>query len=287
MSKLKFITSALVIVLFFQSCATIIHGSSQEVEISSKPSNAKVIIDGNTVGSTPVAVNLKRKNSYKIRVSLDGYRQHNAELVSTFSFWTLGNFITFPPGIIIDFVTGGSNGLTPDKISVELNKTLFKINDKIIWVKPTQNILSDINSTGINSDYTIVVLHNGTSDPILESIYDLKQKYELIFQDLKWSDSVNDLERLRSDRPKMNFLANSNNTKLAIAYLNEYPQRVNKIIFRGENPPNLDYEPKEDKALPITKEQLVESAEYGKLDEVQYLLDSGLDPNHPSKPLQF
>ena len=51
-------------ILFLSSCATIISGSRQNVEITSEPSSAKVYINEIEIGQTPVQKNLKRNQSH-------------------------------------------------------------------------------------------------------------------------------------------------------------------------------------------------------------------------------
>jgi len=41
-------------------CASIVKGTTQAVPISSDPSGADVLVDGNLVGTTPTTVELKR-----------------------------------------------------------------------------------------------------------------------------------------------------------------------------------------------------------------------------------
>jgi len=45
-------------------CATIIHGSSQDIDISSAPDQAEVWIDGARMGTTPTKVSLKRNGTF-------------------------------------------------------------------------------------------------------------------------------------------------------------------------------------------------------------------------------
>lgn len=54
-------------------CATIIKGSSQVVTVTSEPSNADVLIDGNNMGKTPLSVNLKKNTYSSITVKKSGY----------------------------------------------------------------------------------------------------------------------------------------------------------------------------------------------------------------------
>lgn len=122
MKKLTLITSALAIIFIFQSCATIMHGSKQEVGISSSPSNAKVIIDGKAMGTTPVVTKLKRKDSHMVQIKLDGFHTYETTLTRSVSGWVWGNIVFGGLiGLGVDAITGGLYKLTPKQISAELN----------------------------------------------------------------------------------------------------------------------------------------------------------------------
>jgi hypothetical protein len=72
----------LIVVLFvFSGCATIMHGSYHQIEVSSSPSGAKVRIDDNEVGITPLSVKVKRSKDHIISIGIAGYEE--AELKVT------------------------------------------------------------------------------------------------------------------------------------------------------------------------------------------------------------
>ena len=60
--------------LVISACATIMHGSKQDVTFTSTPSNAKVLVDSMEVGHTPVVANLERKPRHVVRIELEGYQ---------------------------------------------------------------------------------------------------------------------------------------------------------------------------------------------------------------------
>ena len=68
-----------IFILFFYSCATIIEGPSQKVNINSEPLGAKVFIDSKFSGLlTPCIISLKRKiNSPTIRLEKEGFESLN------------------------------------------------------------------------------------------------------------------------------------------------------------------------------------------------------------------
>ncbi len=75
----------LFISLSFTSCATVINGKSQEVVIESVPAGAKVIQDGQEIGTTPCTVEVIRKQDHTISLLKDGHYQHDVELTRSLS----------------------------------------------------------------------------------------------------------------------------------------------------------------------------------------------------------
>lgn len=53
-------------------CATIMHGTTQQVAVSSSPTGAKMAVNGMDRGVTPVIADLKRKDNHVIRVTMEG-----------------------------------------------------------------------------------------------------------------------------------------------------------------------------------------------------------------------
>lgn len=123
MKKFPLIITALVITLILQSCATIMHRSRQEVGINSSPSNAKVTINGQEKGNTPVIVDLKRKDTHMVGIELDGYEPYETTLTRKTSGWVWGNLVFGGlPGLAVDAIAGGLYKLTPEQISAELRE---------------------------------------------------------------------------------------------------------------------------------------------------------------------
>jgi hypothetical protein len=60
-------------VFIFQNCATIIRGTSQRIPITSNPTGAKIIVDGEEMGYAPLNLKLKRKENHIIRIEKQGY----------------------------------------------------------------------------------------------------------------------------------------------------------------------------------------------------------------------
>ncbi len=62
------------------SCATMIHGKTQVVQIQSEPAGATAFHKGKRIGTTPVQVVLERKQDHQISLVKNGYRDETVTL---------------------------------------------------------------------------------------------------------------------------------------------------------------------------------------------------------------
>jgi len=129
-------------------CASIMHGRFQTIAISSTPSECALTIDGIPFGTTPVAVDLRRKGpkedteranthlpgtmhrqpvqnpkrkTHLVRLELQGYEPFELMLNRKVSGWVWGN-IVFGGfiGWAIDAATGGLYRIDPDNVTATL-----------------------------------------------------------------------------------------------------------------------------------------------------------------------
>jgi hypothetical protein len=110
--------------LLITGCATIIHGTRQDVGISSTPTGASVSIDNLQSGTTPVFSKLRRKENHVVRISLAGYQPLDLTLTSSVSGWVWGNIaIGGLIGLAVDAISGGMYKLSPEELSATLGAT--------------------------------------------------------------------------------------------------------------------------------------------------------------------
>jgi len=111
----------LVPAMLFTSCATIIHGSKQSINISSTPAMANIWIDGMQYGQTPAVVKLARQDTHIVQIELEGYHTYQMHLTKEVSGWVFGN-IAFGGifGLAIDAITGSIYRLTPEQIHANM-----------------------------------------------------------------------------------------------------------------------------------------------------------------------
>lgn len=104
-------------------CGTIIHGTTQEIGISSTPAQADVFIDGQLVGQTPLVETLSRKNRYSISIDVEGFLPYEVVLDRKVSGWAFGNIIFGGLiGLVVDAASGGLYKLSPETIDAQLER---------------------------------------------------------------------------------------------------------------------------------------------------------------------
>jgi len=120
--------------LLIIGCATIIHGTRQNIAVSSVPSGAEVIVKGVHMGTTPAVIELKRNESNIIlRFEKEGYEPVEVALNRSVDGWIAGNIIFGGLiGLAVDFISGGAYKLSPSEVNAvlaELKKQGMNIED--------------------------------------------------------------------------------------------------------------------------------------------------------------
>lgn len=104
-------------------CASIMHGTTQDIGISSSPTNARVSVDNTPLGNTPVVAKLSRGDNHMVRIELDGYAPFEATLTKKVSGWVWGNIVFGGLiGLAVDAISGGLYNLTPEQIAGQMAK---------------------------------------------------------------------------------------------------------------------------------------------------------------------
>lgn len=126
--------------MLLSSCATIVHGTSQSISISSCPSNASIWIDGIYYGQSPMVVKLARQDNHMVNIQLEGYQPYQMFLTKQVSGWVFGNIIFGGIiGIAVDAITGGIYRLTPEQVHAEMCENTMSVSKKgelLIVLKP-------------------------------------------------------------------------------------------------------------------------------------------------------
>jgi len=103
------------------SCASIMHGTSQDIGISSSPTGAKVTIDNQQGANTPYVAKLSRKDNHIVKIDLEGYQPAELTLTKSTSGWVWGNIVFGGLiGLAVDAISGGLYNLNPEQLQATL-----------------------------------------------------------------------------------------------------------------------------------------------------------------------
>ena len=111
--------------LSLSACGTILGGSAQEINLSSRPPEATVEFDRvNRTVVTPTEVELKRKHTYELTFTKEGYSTETSVVESSLRWEILVLDVLFTGlrGVAIDAGTGAWNQLAPENVRVTLQK---------------------------------------------------------------------------------------------------------------------------------------------------------------------
>jgi len=109
------------VVLSASGCATIMQGTKQQVAISSTPTGASVRVDTTSFGTTPVTVELRRKDKHIIKITMDGYQPFELSTSRSTSGWVWGNIVFGGLiGLVVDASTGGMYKIKPEEVQATL-----------------------------------------------------------------------------------------------------------------------------------------------------------------------
>ncbi len=120
MNKILILTATILGCLSVTSCASIINGRRQNIDVSSNPVGATVS-DGVSTWTTPAKISLKRGQKHLLTLSKPGYETQAVELHRAISGAVFGNILL--GGFIgwgVDACTGAQWKLIPETVNVQL-----------------------------------------------------------------------------------------------------------------------------------------------------------------------
>jgi len=180
----KFIFLLLISVLF-SNCATIVKGGKQEVGFTSVPDGAIVIVNGRTLGKTPITTTIDRKSDQTLTFEKEGYKTLTLPFTTTINGWFWGNIAV---GGLLGSTTDGLSGavyeyapsqynitLTPTDKTIANNPETIKRNEiKSFIISGYNNIISELNYK--NGEYvkSLLEMLNVSKEKYNESVEKIK-----------------------------------------------------------------------------------------------------------------
>jgi len=103
----SFVAVLLSIAVFLAGCATLFANKTPEVRIASDPDGAKVYVNGDFMGNTPVKLQLASNKTYTIEFRKDGYQTKTYHLNNHVGGgWIVLDILGGFWPIVIDLATG-------------------------------------------------------------------------------------------------------------------------------------------------------------------------------------
>lgn len=109
--------------LLVVSCASIFKGNSSKIDLASKPTGAKVYVNGNLMGETPLHLKLESKGNYAIEFRLEGYPTKTVNVTNHVGAgWIVLDVLCGLIPVIVDAATGSWYELDQKNITAILEK---------------------------------------------------------------------------------------------------------------------------------------------------------------------
>ena len=104
-------------------CATLFKGGNEKVSFGSNPDKAKVYVNGQYMGDTPLQINLASKQSYTIEFRKDGFTSRTVIVNSNVGAgWIILDVLGGLWPIVIDAATGNWSQLDQTNVNAALEK---------------------------------------------------------------------------------------------------------------------------------------------------------------------
>jgi hypothetical protein len=109
--------------VFSGSCATVFKGNHSRVGFTSEPQGAKVYIDGQYLGDTPIRLKLESRHDYTIEFVKDGYKTKAFHLTNHVGpGWVVLDVILGLVPVLVDAVTGSWYDLDQKHLNAVLER---------------------------------------------------------------------------------------------------------------------------------------------------------------------
>lgn len=98
--------------LLLVGCGTALHGTTQQMQFNSNPQGAKVYLDGELKGNTPLTLKVSRSQVHNLRYELEGFKTFDSKIERNLDWFPWGVDVvsipfTFGGSVLCDFAFGG------------------------------------------------------------------------------------------------------------------------------------------------------------------------------------
>lgn len=123
MKRLTAVLVLIPIIFSLGGCATIFKGTSSPLRLNSDPENAKVYINGEYVGRTPLKMHLQGNHTYTIEFHKEGFAPVVRQVHSRIGAgWIVVDIICGVVPVLVDAITGAWFHLEQQHVSAILKR---------------------------------------------------------------------------------------------------------------------------------------------------------------------
>ncbi len=123
MKKVLSIFVVVSLLVLYTGCATLFTGGKGKVMATSDPEGAEVLVNGQSMGKTPVQLKLKTKEAYEVTFKKDGYKTVTKKLENKIGVtWLILDIIGGLLPVIVDAATGNWMVFDTKTLNVRLDK---------------------------------------------------------------------------------------------------------------------------------------------------------------------
>lgn len=121
MNRIVSAAAAVVLAVASGGCATVLNGTSMDVEFKSDPDGSVVALSTGQTCTTPCTFSLKRGHDLRVDFNREGYKPAYVYVQSRLGGSTFGNIIAGGGiGAVVDGSNGASNHLYPRPVYIKL-----------------------------------------------------------------------------------------------------------------------------------------------------------------------
>lgn len=179
MKPLNIIPITALLTLLLSGCATLFSESSQVVKFETNPAGAKIFINGDLVGTTPLEVEMEKdtfKNHY-VRFQLDGYHSQQRRITKELNRIAIYNLTSWPSWGT-DALTGAMIEYSPNNYYIELYpQNGFKSNTESNLA--TARVFATANQVAIKQE---IAQGGGENLKALGKLYGLTPSQQIMFE---------------------------------------------------------------------------------------------------------
>ena len=120
-SKTAWMT-AIALAVFASGCGTLLHGTTSQVSIATRPTGAHAWVDGLYVGVTPIRVEVPSREAHTLVVRADGHRERVVRLQPRVTHALVVLDASWLFGLALDAMSGGWTETHPSRLRLRLDR---------------------------------------------------------------------------------------------------------------------------------------------------------------------